>query len=82
VSRFEVVRVDDVPERAGILLTGREQEGMVTVGTTLLDEPTGNQWLVQGLEFPTPWARQEGLTILRVARTGAEPPRPGAQLTV
>ena len=79
--RFSVEMVFDLPQRAGLLASGKVLEGVISKGTVLQDETTGARTTVIGVEFGTPADRQTGRVTLLLARTVPTPVVEGRVLT-
>lgn len=79
--RFSVEMVFDLPQRGGLLASGKVLEGEVSPGTVLWDEATGARTTVLGVEFETPADRRNGRTTLLLERTVPTPAVQGRVLT-
>jgi hypothetical protein len=79
--RFSVETIFDLPQRSGLLASGRVLEGTIRPGMTLCDQSTGQRATVLGVEFPSVTDRRLGRTTLLVERTTGSPLVAGRVLT-
>lgn len=74
---FSVYRTFDLADRAGLLVSGRAEIGVITSGMTLYNQAYPEPLLVLGIEFPTPAAVANDLVTLVLDRHGTQNLRPG-----
>ena len=82
VAIFTVERVEDPPERGGVLATGRLAGGSIGDGVTLRQESTGRTVRVLVMDFGTPADLSRKLYTVVLDRREATWVEPGMELTV
>ena len=79
--RFLIEKVFDLPQRSGLLVSGRLTDGVVSAGMVLREEGTGLPVRVLGVEFESRTDRRSRTVTLLVERGPTSPVAQGRTLT-
>ena len=79
--RFSIETVFDLPQRSGLLASGKVTEGVISAGMVLREESTGLPVRVLGVEFESPADRRTGRITLLLEREPRSPVARGRTLT-